>query len=202
MSRRTKVLITALFLALLSVPIVYAIVAWSPERPLRFRVIPDDGRYREYRYDNSMRVYDVEVVNTSAAAIHLDGGSIHVKNAVGGLMPGSLGYLDRASGTKLASGQYVALSVPAHSTVRGHACVHENFAPLFTSGRAVIKYTWVSNVRERAVRAMNAALRRLKKHPTSSDDILIMDFSSADVEVPTPTRVPEPEQQKPEQSQK
>ncbi|QIF01966.1 hypothetical protein [Roseimicrobium sp. ORNL1] len=37
MSRRTKLIITALFLVLLAIPVVYAVLTWRPQNPLRFR---------------------------------------------------------------------------------------------------------------------------------------------------------------------
>ncbi|QIF01984.1 hypothetical protein [Roseimicrobium sp. ORNL1] len=39
MSRRTKLLITALFLVLLGIPVGYAILFWSVDQPLRFRCV-------------------------------------------------------------------------------------------------------------------------------------------------------------------
>lgn len=38
MSRRTKLLITAVFLVLLAVPVVYVAISWHPPNPLRFRL--------------------------------------------------------------------------------------------------------------------------------------------------------------------
>ena len=45
MSRRAKLLIAALFLVLLGIPVVYAILTWSIDSPLRFRCVaalPED----------------------------------------------------------------------------------------------------------------------------------------------------------------
>ncbi|MEZ0276079.1 MAG: hypothetical protein ACAH88_14320 [Roseimicrobium sp.] len=42
MSRRTKLIITALFLALLAIPAVYAVLTWNPHDPIRVRALPGD----------------------------------------------------------------------------------------------------------------------------------------------------------------
>jgi hypothetical protein len=70
MSRRTKLLITALFIVLLGIPLAYVALTWSPENPLRFSIVTQalppagDERPRE-------RVLVVEVRNTSSVPVYL-----------------------------------------------------------------------------------------------------------------------------------
>ncbi|QIF01987.1 hypothetical protein [Roseimicrobium sp. ORNL1] len=75
MSRRTKLLITTLFLVLLAMPMAYVVLAWHPQNPLRFRQLdekatyyafPSPGGLVEKEYHSRMMM---EVRNTSAATV-------------------------------------------------------------------------------------------------------------------------------------
>ncbi|MEZ0275524.1 MAG: hypothetical protein ACAH88_11525, partial [Roseimicrobium sp.] len=84
MSRRTKFLITALFLALLCIPLGYAWVAWRPVNPLSFQVVGKQVVVQEEDLGGGEndpffirkgtvleRIYEIEVRNASAATIRL-----------------------------------------------------------------------------------------------------------------------------------
>jgi hypothetical protein len=64
MSRRTKLWIAAVFVLLISGPIVYLALAWSPDNPLRFRVVDPHAAASADPSDRQNVV--VEVENTSS----------------------------------------------------------------------------------------------------------------------------------------
>jgi hypothetical protein len=82
MSRRAKLLLTALFLVLLGIPMVYLFLSWEPENPLRFRlleekvVIDPDGK-------NCHAIVRMEVRNTSLAAVQFIWGTFTGESSAG-----------------------------------------------------------------------------------------------------------------------
>ncbi|MEZ0275295.1 MAG: hypothetical protein ACAH88_10355 [Roseimicrobium sp.] len=70
MSRRTKLIITAIFLVLLGIPLAHVFWSWRPENPLCFSIVAQTlpsfghGPFRE-------RVLVVEVRNTSHVPVYL-----------------------------------------------------------------------------------------------------------------------------------
>jgi hypothetical protein len=74
-SRRAKLLITALFLVLLGIPLVYVISHWHPEDPLRFRLVGSRVEQPD-PFGPKFRVLTIEVENTSGITILANGGYI------------------------------------------------------------------------------------------------------------------------------
>jgi hypothetical protein len=69
MSRRTKLLITALFLVLLAIPAAYVAVTWRTPNPLRFHIVA----YHEPSSPEAWPEYgklDLMVENTSNLPVH------------------------------------------------------------------------------------------------------------------------------------
>jgi hypothetical protein len=70
MSRRTKLIIAALFLVLLAIPVGYVILTWSTPDPLRFRMVSyedlSDGASGGYRGKLNLMVE-----NTSSVPVHI-----------------------------------------------------------------------------------------------------------------------------------
>ncbi|MEZ0277254.1 MAG: hypothetical protein ACAH88_20245 [Roseimicrobium sp.] len=69
MSRRTKLIILAIFLVLLAIPAAYVICTWHPENPLRFH--PVEQVEIEPLGVAKDRVFAVSVENTSHAPVRL-----------------------------------------------------------------------------------------------------------------------------------
>jgi hypothetical protein len=67
MSRRTKFLITALFLVLLAIPVAYVAYTWEPANPLRVRVLRIDTP-SVHSGEPSHRMVHLEMRNSSSAA--------------------------------------------------------------------------------------------------------------------------------------
>lgn len=80
MSRRAKLLITALFLMLLmllAIPVVYTVLTWRPENPLRFHVVGE--RIEQVPpYEEKIRVLTLEVENTAPTSIVLGYGYVEL----------------------------------------------------------------------------------------------------------------------------
>ncbi|QIF01949.1 hypothetical protein [Roseimicrobium sp. ORNL1] len=74
MSRRTKVILLLVSLALVSLTAVNLGLVWAPENPLRFRIIaPPPEKLERAFHDGTAHVsgYQVEVENTTGATIRL-----------------------------------------------------------------------------------------------------------------------------------
>lgn len=71
MSRRTKLLVTAVFLMLLAVPVAYIFLTWHPENPLRFEVVEHaPGMETEVDTESAYTTIYVKITNTSSSTIH------------------------------------------------------------------------------------------------------------------------------------
>ncbi|QIF01988.1 hypothetical protein [Roseimicrobium sp. ORNL1] len=112
MSRRTKLLITALFLVLLGILAVYLFQSWKPENPLRFQVVsvtsptPATGRqYHPY-------LLEFTVTNTSRVPM-----TLHFARPAFPHPTGKPDYLlDHTSDFKIPAGRTVRFKQP----VTGH----------------------------------------------------------------------------------
>ncbi|RBP36983.1 hypothetical protein DES53_115124 [Roseimicrobium gellanilyticum] len=74
MFRRPKLLITAILLLAFSIAVGDLMVNWSPQKPLRFRIIPPSSEKLEKSFSaGTAQVggYQVDVENTTGATIHL-----------------------------------------------------------------------------------------------------------------------------------
>ncbi|MEZ0275526.1 MAG: hypothetical protein ACAH88_11535 [Roseimicrobium sp.] len=70
MSRRTKLIITALFLVLLGIPTVYVVLSWRPRDPIQFRFVEQYVQGDENSVPTYYRII-LEAVNVSPWSIHL-----------------------------------------------------------------------------------------------------------------------------------
>ncbi|QIF01970.1 hypothetical protein [Roseimicrobium sp. ORNL1] len=70
MSRRVKLIITALFLVLLAIPTVYVILTWSPPNPLRFRLVGYEDPSRKGQFRDSGKL-NMIVENTSSVPVYV-----------------------------------------------------------------------------------------------------------------------------------
>jgi hypothetical protein len=140
MSRRTKLIITALFLVLLAIPVWHVASNWNPPNPLRFRLVS-----REKDGNHSERVV-IEAINTSTAPRYIQSA---VLKRVQEPYPPFLGALEFGT------------VIPAGGTLRGGASL-----PLFkrdsTGPEAFeIAYYQASTSRRQALLWYNMLLRRL-----------------------------------------
>lgn len=145
MSRRTKLIITALFLVLVSIPVVYVVLTWSPAEPLRFRVVgdrtvetPRDGRTR--------RVLEIEIENTSMVPVQTMSGSLILRDQDGEHDVGPAGLLNIVIPH---SRNLAPVIIPSHSSIRREAWLdaYEHRDPFILKASlqgATIQYWWHS----------------------------------------------------------
>jgi hypothetical protein len=137
MSRRTKIILTALFLVLLGIPAAYIVLTWRLENPLRFRVV---GECLEHMppYEGQLRVLTVEIENTSAATVGIRG--CYLGDAADTPKPILLGMMDGLIETE--GPRLPPASIGAHGTVL-REFVFEEGVPLDKPLHEVIVwYTW------------------------------------------------------------
>ncbi|QIF01950.1 hypothetical protein [Roseimicrobium sp. ORNL1] len=138
MSRRTKLIITTLFLVLLAIPAVHFYFHWRPENPLRFQIGNAGAGFPLNPHD--LRV-PVIVRNSSATPIHLQFAIIATKKKeqVGAILPP----------VWLGSKTYDEV-VPPYGTLEMY-CSERNFiADARAPGYLQVAYIWDSNLRYRA----------------------------------------------------
>jgi hypothetical protein len=152
MSRRAKLIIVAIFLALLSVPAVYLGLTWHPQNPLRFITTP--GEHAPVALGSEVMV-PLTIENTSRAPIHLLVASFFDTSHTG-KFDDSLGVitpeLQINSGIN-TSPEYIL--IPASGQF---ACIamldHASYARL-RSGSAQIEYLWASRIKYQAIEALD-----------------------------------------------
>jgi hypothetical protein len=129
MSRRTKLIITALFLLLLSIPVAYVALTWTTPNPLRFHVI----RYQGPLNPDALGKMDVRVENTGDLPVHLFPGFKFGKTP-GGIPEGGI-YPERPGFILISPRSSV--SFPAN--VEYHTSQHPSSGEVFRMG-----YSWLS----------------------------------------------------------
>ncbi|QIF01953.1 hypothetical protein [Roseimicrobium sp. ORNL1] len=141
MSRRTKLLITLLFLVLLAIPAVYVALTWSPVNPLRIRIAPAAGRAPLPIEPLGYYVLPIEVENTSSTTVHL----MHVSPSIS--PPSSTSRGDSAVELPFLLNHIRSFSIviPPHSTVPAHLTIYrKDLAIAELNGSLWAKYGWVS----------------------------------------------------------
>jgi hypothetical protein len=171
MSRRTKLLITALFLVLLAIPAVYVIATWSVEHPLRFRCIsalPEEMVQRSSSLPPQPMVpFIFEVRNTKSYPVHFHGVSVRAYNPKSP-MPGKYDPMDyrmrdvRDKSIWAAPMVYLGV-IPAHGTTCFEILVSPDRAAKFESGEIKLAYHWASRPRKLAWDVHNWVVRRLPR---------------------------------------
>ncbi|MEZ0276077.1 MAG: hypothetical protein ACAH88_14310 [Roseimicrobium sp.] len=177
MSRRTKYIIAALFLVLLTVPVVYLFLTWSPERPLRFRLLTPQPKLGEIWTQRCT----FEIENTSAVSIYLlKAGWEEVSDP--GMQDTYYGSLLNVSHPGLTGPGFYgsqALELAPHSTVRVESDM--GFDPFGGPEveRAMIHHSWVSHPKYVACAMLDDLFTQLPKslqrfHPTPklNEDII------------------------------
>jgi hypothetical protein len=142
MSRRTKLLIAALFLVLLSIPVGYILLTWSPANPLRFRLIgpePSAGQVV-----NETTWYEIEVRNTSCVDIQMFDTNVISLDPTGKPLR-SIGTLQTRTTSPLYYWGYT--SVPAYGTIRSRTLIADQDIPYITAGDVRVNYNCVSQTR-------------------------------------------------------
>jgi hypothetical protein len=164
MSRRIKVLVACLMAMLLTVPLVYAWIAWRPVEPLSFEVV---GRHQvvEQIPDllgrgvgvSTKYIYDIEVRNASPATIRLVYAAVLASPSPGTAK--NIGVLDLgcAPGYSGKPLEDITLLLPAHGTARLRMTLDEDYP---VSGTTVF-HQWFSSIRGRASELMATLKSRL-----------------------------------------
>jgi hypothetical protein len=177
MSRRAKLIITAVFLALLAIPLAYVALTWTTPNPLRFHSV---SNHDPLKAEALCRI-ELVVENTSDLPVHLFLGFKYWKT-LGGLPDGGI-YPERPGFIHIAPRGSVSLS--AHV---------EHHAPgLIPSGEVYqVAYSWLSGTTYRLDDVRLWLLTHLPE-PLSAmvpRDILFHDITT--LEVPAPEQAPPP----------
>ena len=189
MSRRTKLLIAALFLVLLGIPAVYAILTWRPENPLRFRLgtlhrSPESlaDRQSHRRHGPRTRV-SVVVENTSAVPIYMlsmwnsdDGDEGELRN----YRPDTFTPVQNARKRRQAW-----LLISAHSSIEPPCTMDAKSIAPAEQGTLSMHYLWYSSTRYRVA---NACHWLYERSPASLQPIipfLAMDMDAAPLAPPS-----------------
>jgi hypothetical protein len=145
MSRRTKLLITALFLVLMSIPVIHLTRTWQPENPLRFHVVGERiGEVPPYR--EKIRVLTLEIENTSAASVVLGYG--YVEPAEAQERPRILGML---GALVEARGAYdLPMTIGPHKGILCELMFEEGVPHDTPLENVVLDYSWRSTTLKRA----------------------------------------------------
>ncbi|QIF01971.1 hypothetical protein [Roseimicrobium sp. ORNL1] len=139
MSRRIKIIITALFLVLLAIPAVHITLTWRPENPLRFHVVGERIEQMQH-YKEKIRVLTLEVENTAATSIVLGYG--YVEPAGEQDRPRMLGMLGCLINAK---GRYdLPVTVGARQTVPCELMFEEDVPHDTPLKDVVVGYSWRS----------------------------------------------------------
>jgi hypothetical protein len=120
MSRRTKLLITALFFVLLAIPAVYVILSWSPHEPWRARLVA----VQDHQGGEKKNLV-VEVENTSSVPL-----CIYMATLDGPASPPDTSFPPileplgpGASSPSVFGGEFYSLHVPPRQVQRFHISV-------------------------------------------------------------------------------
>ncbi|RBP36940.1 hypothetical protein DES53_11581 [Roseimicrobium gellanilyticum] len=146
MSRRSKLLITALFLVLLGIPIGYVLYGWNVPEPLRFRVVAHEVE-PEVPVPETTHHLRIEVQNTSSVPVYLASGVLfHDKTAAAMYRPWmQLTSLDSEDGLLPEfDGIREPVYIPAHGTWRGRARGRRPNADVVDLSQLTMRYQYAS----------------------------------------------------------
>ena len=143
MSRRTKLLITTIFLVLLAIPVVYIVLTWSPPNPLRFSVVDFHGPPQAdvLRMGTPAVSVNLAVENTSSSPVHLYTAVISKP----GSRPDSRDLKDAS--IWLWNGK--APVIRPGGTLYCSMAVREGRYEDVTRGNLEIHYDWISDIRSK-----------------------------------------------------
>ncbi|QIF01983.1 hypothetical protein [Roseimicrobium sp. ORNL1] len=171
MSRRAKLLITALFIVLLTVPVVYGCLFWSIEQPLRFRcitVLPEDtGKLLISLPHEPVVPFIFEVQNTRPYPVYFQDMSILAYYPESPLPDGylSMDYVTRSVRDKSlwAAPSLYGQYIPAHGVTRFEVLMRPKTVSEFETGKIKLVSFWASVPRRLAYDARNWVHPRLRK---------------------------------------
>jgi hypothetical protein len=173
MSRRTKLIITAIFLVLLGIPVVYTVLTWSIEPPLSFRCVaalPEEMlQWNSGGPPEPSTPFIIEVRNPSPYPVGFYTMAPR-HHAPGGRLPGGY-YLNISCrmwelqdkplpGVSTVHGDFI----PPNGVKRFKVLVRARDAALFEMGTVDIGYYWASRVRKMAVDVKEWALPKLPSY--------------------------------------
>lgn len=175
MSRRAKIIFACLMLALLGVPLVYALLTWHPAEPLRFHA----KTLREQHYRNpsnvDFQVYEIEVENTTGVPIHIIHGAVSFITPSASTFPiasepaGFLGKDEHArpAGRTLSHAILEeVITVPAYGKVRCIAGIYADATAVMNAGQVHIAYQWRSGTKEVALGITSWLQKNVFAEPT------------------------------------
>lgn len=168
MSRRTKLIITALFLVLLGIPSIYIPITWRPETPLRIHLV-DIHEQNEIKEGQPHRSVEIEVENTSMVPIHL--GSITIHRETGTEHPDlPIGVVELASAstypTRDIDGHPI---IPAHGRWRGKVLVPQYWLSELSDKETFLQISWMSRTRYRIMDIYWSLAKHLPVPPPAYD---------------------------------
>ncbi|MEZ0275525.1 MAG: hypothetical protein ACAH88_11530 [Roseimicrobium sp.] len=146
MSRSTKYIIAAVFLVLLSIPVVYVVLTWHPRSPLTFRLVGQE--MKTDRDGFPLRVLDIEITNSSEVPISLHAAMVHDGPHIS-LERGYLGEVRPEFDVDRRV--MVPFTVPARGSIRRPAALHAEIEQV-PVGEIHIAYIWNSRTRQSAVK--------------------------------------------------
>jgi len=142
MSRRTKLIILAIFFVLLAIPAVYLAFHWHPRSPLRFRVVETALPPMAYYHTDTQVTVAVE--NVTSVPIYLRYMTLpspawapHMRKVSGAVV-------SREQRAHKAGPQENYLLVPAHSTIHTAAFILNERVEDARAGKLVAEYKWMS----------------------------------------------------------
>jgi hypothetical protein len=153
MSRRTKLIILAVFLVLLAIPTIYIALTWHPAFPLRFVVESIDP---EPMKGSSYRHLHVRVENTGPVPVHFYGGFMYAiygpvsnpENPSGGLSP-----QEDIAGAPWAN-MDEGLIMPAYGNLHIRGAIRADLVNLPEGGEFLVQCTWQTATHARVGRAL------------------------------------------------
>jgi hypothetical protein len=141
MSRRAKLLITALLLVLLAIPIGHGFYLWRLPDPLRFRVVAHHKQI-ESSPDDILHRLVIEVRNTRAVPVYIISGAFY-EDAAGAGRGMPWGDIQRPDNPRLGELDYF-IEIPAHGVWRGEVRVSTSEQALPDYGQTRILYGYAS----------------------------------------------------------
>jgi hypothetical protein len=156
MSRRTKLLITALFLVLLAIPVWHLVHTWHPANPLRFRQVGE--RLEKHPFGNGHDHWiQMEVRNTSDATVKFLVGTFREsetpESSVDVIVASAAGrVLDDA--VSIPPGGAVEVNFQGRSTLSTRTTMNLH-AGKWQPRQGSVNYGWVSGPQAQYLRAAN-----------------------------------------------
>jgi hypothetical protein len=149
MSRRTKVILLAIFVVLLGLPTIYVALTWHPPNPLRFRLL---AVYPDGTLSGGEKLLRIRIENTSIAPVQFDCAAIDPRSDS---LTGGSGSLDpqvQFDGKKLH--MLSPPTIPSAGAIELNAILDGDLVDEAEQGSLSIQYHWRSQLllRENDVR--------------------------------------------------